>query len=80
MISDYYVSSQDKDDSWEENNCSRSSSLYANTTRDGETKQYLDEHIVKVSRQTAKVAQCLPKFKRQMNVARDISFLKKKSL
>ena len=56
MLSDYMVSADKADLAWPQD-CD----LYANTDKN-ELKQRLDEHLVRVSRQAAKVAQCLPRF------------------
>ena len=74
MFSDYYVSSKDAGSSW----CTESK-LYANTKKDGNLKQYLDEHLVRVAKKSVDAAHKLPLFTEAMGKAVNISSLRKKS-
>ena len=75
MLGDHYYSSCDADKSqnWNIN-------LFANTDKKtGETKQKLDEHLVKVSEYALKISQSLSRFATEMDSAYDIKSLKQKS-
>lgn len=73
MLGDYYVSSQAAEKNW-----SGQAELYANTCN-GELKQKLDEHLVRVSDQALRIARQLPRFADRMESAYDIRSLRKKS-
>ena len=73
MLSDYMVSADKADPAWPQD-CD----LYANTDKN-ELKQRLDEHLVRVGRQAAKVAHCLPRFAEGMERIEDVPALRKKS-
>lgn len=73
MLSDHYISSLEADKKW-----NGDQNLYANTEKNS-LKQKLDEHLVKVSEQALKIAQCLARFSGQMEKAYDIKSLKQKS-
>jgi len=85
MLGDHYYSSLDPDDKdrlpYQELN------LYANTDKEGNVKQTLDEHLLGVARQAQKTAQFLPMFEgkhldeltRDSWYVRDTAALRKKS-
>ena len=73
MLGDYYVSSQAAEKNW-----SGQTELYANTCN-GELKQKLDEHLVRVSDQALRIARQLPRFADRMESAHDVRSLRKKS-
>ncbi|WP_196590018.1 type I-F CRISPR-associated helicase Cas3f [Pectinatus frisingensis] len=75
MLSDHYISSKDEDKKWTGN-----SLIYANTDKNGNLKQKLDEHLVCVSDQALKIAQRLPVFSDKMEKAYDVKNLQKSSL
>ena len=74
MFSDYYVSSKDAGTSWH-----TESKLYANTKKDGNLKQYLDEHLVRVAKKSVDAAHKLPLFTEAMGKVVNVSSLRKKS-
>lgn len=75
MLGDHYYSSCEADEKWH-NSCN----LFANTDREtGQTKQKLDEHLVRVSDHAMRVTQSLSRFADEMEYAYDIKKLKKKS-
>lgn len=74
MLGDHYYSSCDQDKTWK-----ASVDLYANTDKDHNTKQRLDEHLVKVSQHALQVSQSLNRFSGEMDYAYDLPKLKQKS-
>ena len=75
MLGDHYYSSCDADPMWK-----TSLSLIANTDhKTKQPKQFLDEHLVNVSKNTMRVAQSLSRLADEMEPAYDIQKLKKKS-
>lgn len=75
MLGDHYYSSCDADVNWK-----TTVGLRANTDpKTKELKQYLDEHLVHVSKNAMKVAQSLSRLADDMEPAYDIAKLKKKS-
>lgn len=75
MLGDHYYSSCDADKNWQ-----TSLNLIANTDRKTQKpKQYLDEHLVRVSDNAMKVAQSLSRLADEMEPAYDVAKLKKKS-
>lgn len=73
MMADYYVSSQAAETNWQGN-----TELYANTEK-GTLKQHLDEHLVGVAAQATKILHWLPQLLKQMESARDVRTLRRKS-
>lgn len=78
MIGDHYISSLDKEnestrDKWHVKD------LIANTDGQRKPKQCLEEHLVRVCKQTLQTLYRLPQFANQMERAYDIRALKKKS-
>ena len=78
MIGDHYISSLDKEnestrDKW------HAKDLIANTDGQRKPKQCLEEHLVRVCKQTLQTLYRLPQFANQMERAYDIRALKKKS-
>ncbi len=77
MLGDHNYSSREKDEKWK-----TSLSLYANTKRNT-LDQYLDEHLVHVSRAALSVAHLLPRFahlrKQDEACASGVNTLKKRS-
>lgn len=75
MIGDHYVSSKKSetkaDQTWSV------TKLWANTDGQGGCKQYLEEHLVKVSAQALQTAHRLPFFAEKMERAYDVRGLKK---
>lgn len=77
MLADHYISSQSKE---KDRGCWKRPGLLANTTRKNhEGKQFLEEHLVKVSEQAVKIAHYLPRFMEQMEYAHDVKMLKQRS-
>ena len=75
MLGDHYYSSCEADKTWK-----TSLSLVANTDpKTKQAKQYLDEHLVRVSDNAMRVAQALSRLADEMESAYDIQKLKKKS-
>lgn len=75
MLGDHYYSSCDADKTWKTN-----LSLIANTDHQTkQPKQFLDEHLVRVSDNAMRVAQSLSRLADEMEPAYDIQKLKKKS-
>ncbi|EHU2374131.1 type I-F CRISPR-associated helicase Cas3 [Acinetobacter baumannii] len=75
MLGDHYYSSCEADKTWK-----TSLSLVANTDpKTKQAKQYLDEHLVRVSDNAMRVAQSLSRLADEMESAYDIQKLKKKS-
>nr|ESK35631.1 CRISPR-associated helicase cas3, subtype I-f/ypest [Acinetobacter gyllenbergii NIPH 230] len=75
MLGDHYYSSCEADKAWKTN-----LSLVANTDpKTKQAKQYLDEHLVRVSDNAMRVAQSLSRLADKMESAYDIQKLKKKS-
>lgn len=75
MLGDHYYSSCDADPTWK-----KSLSLIANTDhKTKQPKQFLDEHLVNVSKNAMRVAQSLSRLADEMEPAYDIQKLKKKS-
>lgn len=75
MLGDHYYSSCDADSTWK-----TSVELRANTDhKTKELKQFLDEHLVNVSKNAMRVAQSLSRLADEMEPAYDIQKLKKKS-
>ncbi len=75
MLGDHYYSSCDADPTWK-----TSLSLIANTHyKTKQPKQFLDEHLVNVSKNAMRVAQSLSRLADEMEPAYDIQKLKKKS-
>lgn len=75
MLGDHYYSSCDADPTWK-----TSLSLIANTDhKTKQPKQFLDEHLVYVSKNAMRVAQSLSRLADEMEPAYDIQKLKKKS-
>ncbi len=75
MLGDHYYSSCDKSDNWK----TSLKGLIANTDKNGNAKQCLDEHLVYVSQHALQVAQSLSRLSEEMDSAYDIRNLKKKS-
>ncbi|SMF44377.1 type I-F CRISPR-associated helicase Cas3f [Pseudobacteriovorax antillogorgiicola] len=73
MMGDHLYSSEDCDKSWVE------SRLIANTDKNGDAKQKLDEHLVNVAKKSLKVSYRLPYFEQEMPYASDIKALRKPS-
>lgn len=71
---DHFYSSQPHDPKWVP-----STTLYANTDESGNLKQFLDEHLVGVTKEALSMAAALPKFERVSERASDISILKKRN-
>lgn len=75
MLGDHYYSSQPQDVEWPV-----SVNLFANTHSDGpnqgQLKQRLDEHVVKVSEVAVRACRMLPRFERDTPVAENIQKLK----
>lgn len=75
MLGDHYYSSCEADKTWK-----TSLSLRANTDpKTKQVKQFLDEHLVRVSDNAMRVAQSLSRLADEMEPAYDIQKLKKKS-
>ncbi|ESK57654.1 type I-F CRISPR-associated helicase Cas3f [Acinetobacter tjernbergiae] len=75
MLGDHYYSSCEADKTWK-----TSLSLVANTDpKTKQAKQFLDEHLVRVSDNAMRVAQSLSRLADDMEPAYDIQKLKKKS-
>jgi len=75
MLGDHYYSSCEADKTWKTN-----LSLVANTDpKTKQAKQFLDEHLVRVSDNAMRVAQSLSRLADDMESAYDIQKLKKKS-
>lgn len=75
MLGDHYYSSCNADKNWKTN-----LSLIANTDpKTKQPKQFLDEHLVRVSDNAMRVAQSLSRLADEMEPAYDIQKLKKKS-
>lgn len=75
MLGDHYYSSCDADNNWK-----TTLNLIANTDRKTKKpKQYLDEHLVRVSDNAMRVAQSLSRLADDFEPAYDIAKLKKKS-
>ena len=74
ILSDHYISSSEA-----ENKRNDNQKLFANTDNKGELKQKLDEHLVKVSKQTVKIVRNLAYFCDQMEKVYDVKTLKQKS-
>jgi CRISPR-associated endonuclease/helicase Cas3 len=74
MLGDHYYSSCDADKDWESG-----VSLFANTDKERNPKQKLDEHLVRVSHQALLISQTLSRFTTDMASAYDIKKLKQKS-
>lgn len=75
MLGDHYYSSCDADPTWK-----KSLGLIANTDhKTKQPKQFLDEHLVNVSKNAMRVAQSLSRLADEMEPAYDIQKLKKKS-
>lgn len=76
MLGDYYVSSQCKETYSQCVNLE----LWANTTAiKGEYKQYLEEHLIKVAKQSIGIVYQLPKIVNDLRKTYDLKELKKKS-
>lgn len=74
MLGDHYYSSCEADKTWK-----TSLSLVANTDpKTKQAKQYLDEHLVRVSDNAMRVAQSLSRLADEMESAYDIQKLKRK--
>lgn len=74
MLGDHYYSSCEADKTWK-----TSLSLVANTDpKTKQAKQYLDEHLVRVSDNAMRVAQALSRLADEMESAYDIQKLKRK--
>ena len=74
MLGDHYFSSLDQDSKW-----TGTGGLYANTGKDKQLKQALDEHLCGVAKQALHVSQNLQRFETEMDAAFDIKKLKQKS-
>lgn len=74
MFSDYWVSAQGKNTNWI-TDCK----LYANTQKDKELKQYLDEHLVRVAKKAVDATHKLPLFTDAMGKVKDVRALRKRS-
>jgi CRISPR-associated endonuclease/helicase Cas3 len=75
MLGDHYYSSCEADKTWKTN-----LSLVANTDpKTKQAKQFLDEHLVRVSDNAMRVAQSLSRLADDMEPAYDIQKLKEKS-
>ncbi len=74
MLGDHHYSAQDADQNWQ-----KSLPLYANTDKQGELKQLLDEHLVRVAKQAATVARRLPLFESEPPPVYDVKRLKQKN-
>lgn len=74
MLGDHYYSSCNQAKDWK-----TSLSLIANTDKNGNAKQFLDEHLVYVSQHALQVTQSLSRLTEEMESAYDIQKLKKKS-
>ena len=84
MMADHYVSSLPKDMTSKEASKWSIKDLWANTDRgikskQKASKQYLEEHLVKVCRQAVQILYRLPDFAMEMERAYDIHGLEKKS-
>ena len=71
MLGDHFYSSRDADDKWKQ-----SIGLYANTDKDKQYKQKLDEHLVGVAKNALNTAHLLPKFETELPLANDIKGLR----
>lgn len=74
MLGDHHYSAQDADKNWQ-----KSVPLYANTDKQGELKQLLDEHLVQVAKQATTVARRLPLFESEPPPVYDVKRLKQKN-
>jgi CRISPR-associated endonuclease/helicase Cas3 len=74
MLGDHYYSSCDADKNWK-----TEISLLANTDKNRQPKQKLDEHLVNVSNHAMRISQNLSRFTTDMDRAYDIKNLKQKS-
>ncbi len=74
MLGDHYYSSCDADKNWKTD-----LTLIANTDKDRQPKQKLDEHLVHVSDHALRISQTLSRFAVDMDKAHDIKSLKQKS-
>lgn len=74
MLGDHYYSSLDADPKWQ-----TTVRLIANTDKQRQPKQKLDEHLVRVCDQALRISQTLSRFTTDMEPARDVKNLKQKS-
>uniref|UniRef100_UPI00402B1CC4 type I-F CRISPR-associated helicase Cas3f n=1 Tax=Methylomonas sp. PHL2-19 TaxID=3438878 RepID=UPI00402B1CC4 len=74
MLGDHQYSSQATDPQWRQ-----TVALYANTDADGQPKQWLDEHLVKVAQCSATLARRLPRLESEPPSAYDLKKLQQKS-
>lgn len=74
MLGDHYYSSCGKSERWR-----TTIPLIANTNKNGQPKQNLDEHLVYVSKHALQVSQSLSRLSEEMDYAYDIRKLKQKS-
>lgn len=74
MLGDHYFSSLDKNEHWQSE-----LSLHANTDKNHQLKQKLDEHLLGVTDYALKISHSLSRFREGMGTAQDITSLKKKS-
>lgn len=72
VFGDHLYSSMKADAQWV-----TPSKVYANTDSSGKLKQYLDEHLVGVSREALHFAASLPRFEQKMESVFDVQMLKK---
>lgn len=77
MLGDHYLSSLRRAD---DQSCWGARTLWANTDRkSGKPKQYLEEHLVGVTKQALRIVHRLPAFSENMEKAYDVHSLKKTS-
>lgn len=74
MLGDHYFSSLDKNEQWQSE-----LSLHANTDKNRQLKQQLDEHLLGVTEYALKISHSLSRFREGMGTAQDTTSLKKKS-
>ncbi len=74
MFSDYWVSSKGNCSSWK-----TTSNLFANTKKDKSLNQFLDEHLVRVTKKSVEAAHKLPLFTDSMGEVKNVRALRKKS-
>ena len=74
MLGDHHFSSLEQNQHWQS-----PLALFANTGKDKQLKQKLDEHLCGVAGQALSISQSLQRFESEMDVAHDVRSLKQKS-